>query len=155
MNKAGKLRVKTAMLKFNNSYLNVQTFPHKGELMSALDMELCGGHLDWQVASSAQVIHMLRAVFSVVEHLSLEYYRYSTSSEWNNEAERTSWHELLMSFGNVKYLRVNCELVEQLSCALQPTKGESPTELLPELHEISYSTRGTLHGDVLGCGCLR
>jgi hypothetical protein len=144
MNKAGKLRVKTATLKFNNGYLNVQTFPHKGELMFALDMELCGGHLDWQVASSAQVIHTLRAVFSVVEDLSLEYYRYSTSSEWNNEAEHTSWRELLMSFGNVKSLRVNCELMEQLSRALQPAEGESPTELLPELHEISYSARGAL-----------
>ena len=142
MSNAGNFRLKTATLKFNNGYLNVQTYPHKGAQMFALDMELCGGHLDWQVASSAQVIHTLRTVFSAVEHLALEYYRYSASSEWNNEADRTSWRELLGSFGNVKSLCVNYELVEHISRALQPAEGESPTELLPELQEISYSTRG-------------
>jgi hypothetical protein len=77
-----------------------------------------------------------------VEHLTVEYNleRLSISSEWNNEADRTQWRSLLGSFGNVKILSVNHRLVEQLSRALQPGEGESPTELLPELQELSYLT---------------
>jgi hypothetical protein len=141
MSSAGNLRLKAVTLRFSIDYLNVQADPHKGALMFSLDMELSGTHLDWQVASTAQVLRTLSTVFSAVEHLAIEYDRYSVSSEWNNEADRTQWRELLGSFGNVKTLRVDPELVEQLSRALQPAEGES-TEPLPELQEISYSTEG-------------
>jgi hypothetical protein len=106
-------------------------------------MFLGGGHLDWQVASAAQVLHTLKAVFSAVEHLTLKYDRHSISSEWNNEADRTQWRELFGLFGNVKTLCVDGELVGQLSRALLPGEGESPTELLPELQELTYSAIGS------------
>jgi hypothetical protein len=80
-----------------------------------------------------------------VEHLANEYYRYSVSSEWNNEADREQWRELLGSFGNMKTLRMSHGLVEQLFRALQPAEGESLTELLPELQGLSYSTKGSSH----------
>jgi hypothetical protein len=120
-------------------------YPHKGARMFTLSMLLSGRHLDWQVASAAQVFHMLGAVFSAVEHLTLEYFpdRLSISSEWNNEADRTQWRELLGSFGSVKTLSVDNDLVGQISRALQPGEGESPTELLPELQELSYSAIGS------------
>jgi hypothetical protein len=110
-------------------------------------MLLGGRHLDWQVASAAQVFNTLGTVFSAVEHLTLEYAsdRLSISSEWNNEADRGQWRELLGSFGNVKTLFVDGELVGQLSCALQPGEGESLTELLPELQELSYFAIGPSH----------
>ena len=87
------------------------------------------------------------AVFSAVEYLTLEYDRHNVSSEWNREANHTHWCELLGSFENVKTLRVEYGLVEQVSRALQPGEGESPTELLPELQELSYAydhSRGRL-----------
>ena len=65
------------------------------------------------------------------------------SSEWNRQADRTFWHKFIGSFGKVKTLRVvEYELVEQVSRALQPGEGESPTELFPELQELLYSRRG-------------
>ena len=64
------------------------------------------------------------------------------SPEWNRQADPTHWRELLGSFDKVKTLRVEYGLVEQVSRALQPGEGESSTELLPELHELSYSARG-------------
>jgi hypothetical protein len=73
-----------------------------------------------------------------VEHLSLKYDRQFISSFWNSEPERRQWRKLLGSFGSVKTLFVAGELVGQLSHALQPGKGESPMELLPELQELSY-----------------
>jgi hypothetical protein len=107
--------------------------------MFTLSMELSGRHLDWQVASTAQVFQTLGTVFSAVEHLTLTYDRHLISSEWNNEAERTQWRDLLGLFVNAKTLFVDGEFVGQLSHALHPGEGESPTELLPELQELSYS----------------
>lgn len=106
--------------------------------MYTLSMSLGGRHLDWQVASAAQVFNQLKTVFSAVEHLTLKYDR-RTKSSWYTEADRTQWHELLGSFANVKTLFVSGDLVGQLSCALQPCEGESPMDLLPELQELSYS----------------
>jgi hypothetical protein len=143
MNSAGNLRLKSAALAFHDDYFHVVAFPYKGARMFTLDMELGGRHLDWHVASAAQVFHMLSTVFSAVEHLSLQYERHFTSSEWNNEADRTQWRELLELFNNAKTLHVlnagAYSLTEQLFRALQPDEGESATALLPELQEITYS----------------
>jgi hypothetical protein len=117
-------------------------YPHMGARLHNLSMEVGGRHLDWQIVSAAQVFHALSTVFSAVEHLTLKYYRHHMSSEWNNQADRIHWRKLLGSFGKVKNLSVDDELVEQVSGALQPGEEESPTELLPELQKLSYSARG-------------
>jgi hypothetical protein len=140
---AGNLRLNTTKLIFCQYYLDALVLPHKEASMYTFSMFLAGKHLDWQVASAAQVFHTLEAVFTPVEHLFLTYDRHSISFEWNNEADRTQWRELLGLFGNVKTIRVDGELVEQLSRALLPDEGESPTELLPELQELTYSTIGS------------
>ena len=135
----GDLRLNTATLTFNEECFHVMGYPHKGVRTYTLEMELGSGHLDWQVASAAQVIHTLKSVFSAVEHLALEYGRHSTISlEWNNEADRSQWRELLGLFDKVKTLVVDEELNEQVSRSLQPGEGESIADLLPELHELEY-----------------
>ncbi len=139
MSAAGNLRLSTATLSFAMDYIIVVVYPHEGAKTFTLEMSLGARHLDWQVACSAQVFHTLRTRISMLEHLTLEYYRHFISSEWNDEADRTQWRELLGSFGNLKTLRVDSALVGQLSRSLQPSEGESPTELLPELQELSYS----------------
>jgi hypothetical protein len=40
----------------------------------------------------------------------------------------------------VKTFFVDGNHIQELSHALQPSEGESPTELLPELQELPYST---------------
>ena len=65
--------------------------------------------------------------------------RIGISSQWNTEADRTHWRELLGSFGNVKALHVDSWFIGPLSRALQPGEGESLMDLLPELQELSYS----------------
>jgi hypothetical protein len=139
MSTAAHLRFEAATFTFRGDYLNVKAYPHKGAKMYTLDMELGGRLLDWQVLSAVQVLCALRKVFSTVEHLALEYDRRGITSKWNDEADRTFWRELLMSFGNVKTLFMGYGLVEQLSRALQPGEGESPTELLPDLQALSSS----------------
>ncbi len=140
MRTMGNLRVNTATLTFGEESLDVMVFPRKGARLFSLNMVLGGRHLDWQVASIAQVFHALGTVFSAVEHLTLQYDydRYLMSSEWNNEADRTQWCELLGSLGNVKTLVVVDFLVGQLSRSLQPGEGELNGDLLPELQELLY-----------------
>ena len=143
MSTAGNLRFKAATFRLDEDCLTVEAHPYKGAKLSTFFMELGGKHLDWQVVSAAQVFHTLRTVFSAVEHLILDYDRHDISSEWNDHANRTHWRELLGSFDKAKTLRVEFGLVEQVSRALQPGEGESPTELFPELQELSYSSEGS------------
>ena len=78
-----------------------------------------------------------------MEHLTIEYKRHLISSEWKNEADRAQWRELLGTFDNVKTLLVDDELVEPISHSLQPGDGESPTDLFPDLQELSYPARSS------------
>jgi hypothetical protein len=137
------LRLRAATLNFCDTYFSVTAYPQKGVRMYSLDMALDGIELDWQVASAARVFHTLETVFSAVEHFTLRYDRGFISPGQNEEADRAQWRELLGSFGNVKTLHVeDYELVLELSHALRPCEGESPTKLLPELQELSYPADG-------------
>ena len=142
MGTAENLHLNTAILTFLLDHLTVVVYPYKGAKMFTLVMAISGRHLDWQVVSTAQVLRTLRAALSAVEHLTIEYKRHLISSEWENEADRAQWREMLGTFDNVKTLVVDEELVEQISRSLQPGDGESPTNLLPELQELSYPERG-------------
>jgi hypothetical protein len=140
---ARNLRLKAAAFTFHEDCLDVNAYSYKWARLSTLSMELGCRHLDLQVVSAAQVFQALRTVFSAVEHLDIEYRRHNIS-EWNNEVDRTWWRELLGSFGKVKTLFVDGELVGQLSRALQPGEEELSTELLPELQELSSSLASSL-----------
>jgi hypothetical protein len=142
MSTARNLRFKATTFSFRENYLSVVAYPHEGARLYTLDIGLGGKHLDWQVVSAAQVFHALKSVFSAAEHLTFRYNRYSLSSEWNRQADRTHWRILLGSFAKVRALRVEYGLVEQISRALQPGEGDSPAELFPELQKLSYSRKG-------------
>jgi hypothetical protein len=61
-------------------------------------------------------------------------------SDWNDEDDPTQWRELFRVFGDLTALYMDYGLVGQRSRFLRPDEGESPTDLLPELREIWYST---------------
>jgi hypothetical protein len=143
MSTTGNLRLKIAVFEFRKDYIILGAYPHNVGGLCTLNMGLGGKHLDLQVVSAAQVFHALKTAFSAVERLELRYNRPNISSEWNRQADRTHWHGFLGSFGKVKTLRVGNGLVEQVSRALQPGEGESPTELFPELQELSCPERST------------
>jgi hypothetical protein len=143
MSTARNIQLKTVTLYFNEDSLTVMGYTHMDRLHN-LSMELGARQLDWQIVSAAQVFPALSTVLSVVEDLTLNYYRQDMSSEWNNEAIRIHWRKVLGPFGKLKSLSVVGELVKQISDALQPGEEESPTELLPELQKLSYSATGAL-----------
>ena len=136
------LTFKSARLKFFGTYVDVEVYPHEGAEMYALSIVAKCWHLDWQVSSVAQISNLLSPAFSAVEHLTLEHQAHSQSSEEHNEADRVKWRQLLGSFRNVKTLRIDEGLVEELSRCLEPGNGVLPLEVLPELQELTYFGSG-------------
>ena len=95
--------------------------------------------LDWQVSSVAQIANALSQVFSAVEHLTLEHEFHRQSSEEHNDVDRIQWRNLLRPFSNVRTLRVEYGLVNELSRFLRLEDGEHLLELLPKLQQLTYS----------------
>jgi hypothetical protein len=132
----------SAKLVFFDDQLDVKVYPHDEAEMYSLSIIVLCCHLDWQLSSVAQIFNSLSPLSSAVEHLTLEREVHSQSSEAHNEADRTEWRRLLGSFRNVKTLRIEEGLVEELSRCLESDDGELTLELLPELQELTYSGSG-------------
>ena len=130
---------KSARFWFLDEYIGMEVYPHEEAEMYALSILVTCCHLDWQVSSAAQISNLLSPAFSAVEHLTLQHGVHSRSSEEHDEADRTEWRQLLGSFKNVKTLRIDEGLAEELSRCLELDDGELPLELLPELQELTYS----------------
>jgi hypothetical protein len=146
INTTENLRFDSAAIMFKDKQIDVGMFFHEVDTYSFFVMIDCW-HLDWQVSSVAQISNALSQLFSAVERLALEHKVHSQSSEEHNNVDRIEWRTLLRSFSNVKTLRVEDGLVEDLSRCLRLEDGELPLELLPELQELTYSGSGDA-GDV-------
>ncbi|KAI0282460.1 hypothetical protein BGY98DRAFT_85611 [Russula aff. rugulosa BPL654] len=138
MNTTENLRFDKAVIAFKDKEINMDLF-FRDANMFVIVVEVYCGHLDWQVSSVAQISNALSQALSTVEHLILGHEVHSQSSEEHNDVDRIEWRNLLRSFSNVKTLRVEGGLVEELSNCLQLENGEPPLELLPELQELTYS----------------
>ena len=140
MGAAEHLRLGSARLLFTSDRLLVDVYPHQEARMYAFEMAISCNYQDWQVESAAQIFRTLKTVFSAVEHLTLEFPEYLIV--WDRDdagAGRIRWRQLLMSFGNVKTLRVLGDWSGQISQSLKVDRGESPTEPLPELNMLEYN----------------
>ena len=142
LNAAENLRFGSATFGFFRDGVKVWVDPSEEAEMPGLSMFVFCWHLDWQVSSMAQITNSLSQVFSAVEHLTLVHYEHDQSSEEHNEVDRTEWRRLLRPFGNVKTLRIQNGLVDDLSRCLQLEDGELPSEVLPELQELGYPGSG-------------
>jgi hypothetical protein len=136
------LTFSNARLDFSSDQVDVATYPHEEtDLSQSLHIRVLCLHLDLQVSAIAQISNSLSEMFSTVEHLTLSYEPHTLSSEEHDEVDRRTWRRILMSFRNVKTLRVEEELEEEIARCLQLENdgGELPMELLPKLHELTYS----------------
>jgi hypothetical protein len=138
------LRFGSAKFKFSGRRVDVEVYPCGEAEIYTLSIAVDCWHLDWQVSSMVQIFHSLRQMFSGVEHLTLEHGIHSRSSEEHNWVDRIEWRKLLCSFSNVKVLRIDTGLVDDLSRCLQAGDGELALEMLPELQELTYSWNGNI-----------
>jgi len=103
-------------------------------------------HRDRQVSSMAQIFKNFSHTFSVVEHVALsgdgEVHDHSSDEEERNEVDLAEWHKLLRSFHNVKFLRIEYGLVEEISRCLCPDDGDLPSDIFPNLQELTYTGSG-------------
>ena len=90
MSTASFLQAKTTTLDFYEDHLQVAAHPHVGDALETLGMEVGGRYFYWQIISGAQVFNALSTVFSVVEHLTLNYRRRHMLSEWNNRGGQSN-----------------------------------------------------------------
>jgi hypothetical protein len=141
INSTEYLRLDRAEFVFYTERVFVKVYPREAEMRS-LSINVDCWHLDWQVASVAQISDSLSQMFSSVEHLTLGHEERSKSSEEHNEVDRTEWRKLLRPFNNVKTLLIDKGFVGELSRCLQLGDGELPLELLPELQELTYFESG-------------
>ena len=136
------LRFRNANLDFSSDQVDVATYPHEeADLSHSLHIRVLCLHLNLQVSVIAQISSSLSEMFSAVEHLTFSYEAHSQLSEEHNEVDRrTEWRRILGSFRNVKTLRVEDGLSEEIArCLRSEYGGEPPLDLLPELHELTYS----------------
>jgi hypothetical protein len=107
MNRTESLRFAIARFDFSNEEVYAEVYPREETEKYALQIRVFCWHLDWQLSSVAQILNSLGQMFSAVEGLSVEHDEHSRSTEEHNEVNRSEWRKLLMSFSNVKALRVN------------------------------------------------
>ena len=142
LNAAENLTFGSAKFVFSDGGVNVWVYPREEIEMYGIAICVLCWHLDWQVSSMAQISNSLSKVLSAVEHLTLEHGDHSHSSEEHNEVDRTEWRRLFRPFSNVKTLRIQDGIVEDLFRCLQLEDGELPLEILPELQELRYYGSG-------------
>ena len=137
------LRFSRAKVKFNDRYVAVTVYLDTEAKVDTLSILVFCSHISGQVTSASQILNTLRKLFSAADGLILQSHLWSGPG-WHDGAGRMLWRDLLRPFINVKTLRVSSRLVTWLSDALQIDDEGSPIELLPELAELSYSSRPSL-----------
>ena len=138
MDTTENLRFDSSEIEFSGDEVHIRVYREEDETY-ALSISVFCWHLDWQVSFVAQFFNSRSQISPAVEKLALYHKVHIRSSEEQNQVDRAEWHKLLMSFNNVKTLRVDDGLVKELSRGLRPDDGELPPELLPELQELIYS----------------
>lgn len=138
LNTTRNLRFGSANFTFSDGQVDVEMYSRKG-MDFAFRIGVICQHLDLQVLFITQMFGALSQIFSAVEHLALEHEEHIQSSEEHDAVDRSEWHKLFRSFSNVKTLRIDDGLSEQLSRCLQWDNGGLPWDLLPELQELTYA----------------
>jgi hypothetical protein len=144
VNATQDLSFKSVRVMFHERTVSVTMYPRDGIRTYPLHIQVGNGRFAWQVASAAQVLSNFGTVFSIVDHIILEYGQGVKWSARHGELDRMLWHNLLRTFSHVKTLCVGYHLGVDLSRALQVDEGkdESPIVLLPQLKELLYLASG-------------
>ena len=138
MNTTENLRFDSSEVMFSGHDVHLRVYREEDKAY-VLSISVFCWHLDWQVSFMAQIFNSRGQISPAVENLSLYHEVHDQSSEEHNEIDRAEWHKLLMSFNNVKTLRIDGGLVKELSRSLRPDDEDLLSELLPELQELTYS----------------
>ena len=132
---AENLRSSSVRFLFYHDGVAVFMYPSVSSLSPTLRIRVGCHHLDWQVASMAQIFKFLVPLLSAVVDLTLDYRGHTLSSVWHDRASRIQWRELLGSFRNVEVLRIHDGLVGEVTRCLA-LNGEPTSEIPPDLKTL-------------------
>jgi hypothetical protein len=147
MQTSENLRFTTVQVSFSALAVSLYAVPWSWD--TPLRLEISCRHLDWQVASAAELFGTLSPVLSVVEQVTFGYEEQDQSLESHNNVDQRQWRELLRPFTNAKTIHVQDELVHNILHPLLSDDGEPPLELLPNLEEVGYDSVGLDGRDAL------
>ena len=137
---AENLRFNNARLIFSTDRVDMGMYAHQETcLTQCLHIRVLSWSLELQVSAVAQIFNSLSQIFSALEHLTFSYKARDLSSEEHDEVDRTECRRILRSFSNVETLRIEDGLDEEIARCLRLEDGQLPLDLLPELHELTYS----------------
>jgi len=145
MSKIGNLNFCSAKLAFNDKEVAVSIYPHEGARTSVFSVHVLWPLLGWKPSSLDEIFDILSPLFFAVVDLTLDYSEHILPPEPNDDTCRALWRKFLMSFNNVKTLRIHEDLVGDLSRSLRPDR-EPPLEILPEL-QVLICPAGSDDGD--------
>jgi hypothetical protein len=141
------LKSRVAKFHFSHGQFDAELYPREDSETYTLLLGVICWPFDRQVSSVAQIFNASSQILSAVEHLTLEQEDDILSSDGQSAVDRRQWHKFLRSFSNVKIIRVNDGLAQELSRCLRPDDGELPLGLLPKLQELVYCSQSSDAGD--------
>jgi hypothetical protein len=139
MQTSENLRFNVVQVAFDELSISLRAVPLKD---SPFWLRVTCSHLDWQVASAAQLCGTLSPVLFAVEQVTFSHQLHKHSSETHDNVDQRQWRELLRPFTNAKTIRVQHDLIGKIFHSLLSHDGEPPLELLPNLEEVEYSGGG-------------
>jgi hypothetical protein len=111
--------------------------------------------IDWQLDSMARVCDQLSPLFSSIERLDLTWDSMSSGPQaepqGKDDMEPTQFLEIFQPFTAIRSLYVSKTLVPFIARALQELIGESTTEVLPNLRDLSLggaAMSGSIQEDI-------
>ena len=140
------MTIHTARVQFSSDDIAV-ILPGLGETVGddqvALHLSISCQPLDWQLSALAQVLDSFSSSLQTVESLEIEVHH----EDRQGEIEVIQWRELLHPFTSVKHVTFD-ESAQLIAPALQELTGESATEVLPALQDLSLTTSWPPSGPV-------
>jgi hypothetical protein len=127
-------RPKAAMLSFGPRTIALGLDDQHGRM---LKLEVRCQRIDWQLDGMARVCGQLSPFFSSIERFDLTWDSWSPGPQGKDDMEPTQFLELFQPFTAVRSLYVSKTLVPFIAHALQELVGESTTEVLSNLRDLS------------------
>ena len=137
------MTIHTACVEFHGPFVKVRL---SGQELAnnngqSLGLEIRCRMLEWQLSALLQILNSFLSSLSTLESLETEVFREVTQDD--SEIEAIEWREFLHPFTSVKKMSLKNEAsVRLVTPALRELAGESATEVLPALQNLSLSTSG-------------
>ena len=122
-----------AYLTFSYSNVSLTLQPRFG---TKIALGISCRKIDWQLLSLVQICTSLSPLFSIVEHLGIDFDGFSSLPRWEGDVENDQWLDILRPFTAVKNLYISRQIASRIVAALREPIGVSANSVLPALESL-------------------